>query len=134
MKSAAHPPAGSPPAGTQQVFIEGLRIDARIGVFDHEKTGTQPLAVDLELQVDAARFHPRHDQLDEVFDYQGARAAVLAVAAGGHIHLLETFADRALVRLLAMPDVHTARIRIRKFTAFDDCAAVGVVVERSRTP
>jgi len=125
--------AGSIAAATQQVFIEGLRIEARIGVFEHEKAGTQPLAIDLELQVDAARFSPTHDRLDEVFDYQGARAAVLAAAADGHIHLLETFADRVLTRLLAMPDVHSARIRIRKFTAFEDCAAVGVVVERSRT-
>jgi dihydroneopterin aldolase len=125
--------AGLVARDTQQVFIEGLSIEARIGVFEHEKAGTQPLAIDLELQVDAARFAPTHDRLDEVFDYQGARAAVLAAAAGGHIHLLETFADRVLTRLLAMPDVHSARIRIRKFTAFEDCAAVGVVVERSRT-
>ena len=131
---AALPSLPATVTGAQQVFIEGLRIQARIGVFEHEKTGTQPLAVDLELQVDATRFQPLHDRLDEVFDYQGARAAVLEVAGQGHIHLLETFADRVLTRLLAMPDVWSARIRIRKFTAFDDCAAVGVVVERNRTP
>jgi dihydroneopterin aldolase len=131
---AALPSITAPLAGAQQVFIEGLRVQARIGVFEHEKAGTQPLAVDLELQVDAARFRPLHDRLDEVFDYQGARTAVLEVAGSGHIHLLETFADRVLTRLLAMPDVLSARIRIRKFTAFTDCAAVGVVVERNRTP
>ena len=131
---AAHLSSIPAAIGTQQVFIEGLRIQARIGVFDHEKIGTQPLAVDLELQVDDARFRPTQDKLDEVFDYQSARAAVLEVAAGGHIHLLETFADRVLARLLVMPDIRSARIRIRKFTAFDDCAAVGVVVERLRTP
>jgi len=131
---AALPSITAPLAGAQQVFIEGLRVQARIGVFEHEKAGTQPLAVDLELQVDAARFRPLHDRLDEVFDYQGARTAVLEVAGSGHIHLLETFADRVLTRLLAMPDVLSARIRIRKFTAFTDCAAVGVVVERHRTP
>lgn len=121
-------------AATQEVFIEGLRIDARIGVFDHEKEGTQPLEVDLTLEVDGARFRPAHDRLSEVFDYQGARAAVLQVASEGHIHLLETFADRTLDRLLALPDVRSARIRVRKFTAFDDCAAVGVVVQRARQP
>jgi len=119
-------------AATQQVFIEGQRIDARIGVFDHEKHGTQPLEVDLTLEVDGTRFRPTQDRLSEVFDYQAARAAVLQVAGEGHIHLLETFADRTLDRLLALPDVRSARIRIRKFTAFDDCAAVGVVVQRAR--
>lgn len=128
-----HATLASMATGTQQVFIEGLSIEARIGVFEHEKACTQPLAIDLELQVDAACFQPAHDRLDEVFDYKGARAAVLEVAAAGHIHLLETFADRVLTRLLAMPDVQSARIRIRKFTAFEDCASVGVVVQRSRT-
>ena len=114
----------------QTVFLQGLRLDARIGVFDHEKGRTQPLEVDLEVRVNAGRFAPRHDRLDEVFDYQALRAAVLEVAASGHIQLLETFADRTLVRILALPDVQGARMRVSKFTAFEDCKAVGLVLER----
>jgi dihydroneopterin aldolase len=115
---------------TQTVFIQGLRIDARIGVFAHEKNRLQPLELDLELEVSDARFHPAHDRLDEVFDYQAARTAILEVAADGHIHLLESFADRVLKRVLVLPDVRAARVRISKFTAFDDCQAVGVEVTR----
>jgi dihydroneopterin aldolase len=118
------------PPAVQTVFLQGLRIQAEIGVFDHEKGHTQALEVDLQVQIDAARFAPRHDRLNEVFDYQALRAAVLDVAAGGHIHLLETFADRTLERVLALPDVRGARIQVSKFTAFADCRAVGVIVQR----
>ena len=114
----------------QTVFLQGLRIDAEIGVFDHEKGRTQPLEIDLQVQIDANRFAPRRDRLDEVFDYQALRAAVLDVASAGHIHLLETFADRVLDRILSLTDVRGARIQVYKFTAFNDCRAVGVIVQR----
>jgi dihydroneopterin aldolase len=117
----------------QTAFVRGLRLDAQIGVFDHEKGRTQPLEVDLEVRVNAARFAPQHDRLEEVFDYQALRAVALDVAQGGHIQLLETFAARVLDRVLALPDVLGARLRVSKFTAFEDCTAVGVLVERGMT-
>lgn len=116
--------------GFQTAFVKGLRLDAQIGVFDHEKGRTQPLEVDLEVRVNAARFEPRQDRLDEVFDYQALRTVVLTVAQAGHIQLLETFAARVLDQVLALPDVRGARLRVSKFTAFEDCAAVGVQIER----
>lgn len=119
---------------TQSIFIQGLRIDARIGVHAHEKGRVQPLSLDAEIQVSDAKFHPSKDRLDEVFDYQAVRNTVREVVDSGHIHLLETLADRVIERLLAMPEVQRVRVRISKFTAFSDCDAVGVEVVRSRQP
>ena len=122
--------SGREAAAFQTTFLRGLRLEAQIGVFDHEKGRTQPLEVDLEVRVNAARFAPQQDRLDEVFDYQALRTVVLTVAQAGHIQLLETFAARVLDRVLALPDVLGARLRVSKFTAFEDCAAVGVLIER----
>lgn len=118
---------------TQTIFVRGLRIDARIGVHDHEKTRTQPLSLDAELQVADRRFHPARDRLEEVFDYQTIRQAMIEVVQDGHIHLLETIADRVVTRLLALPDVESARVRVHKYTAFEDVQEVGVEVMRRRT-
>jgi len=117
---------------TQTIFIEGLRIDARIGVHAHEKGRVQPLELDAEIRIADARFHPSRDRLDEVFDYQTIRAAMIEVVERGHIHLLETLADRVIERLLSMGDVRAVRVRVRKFTAFDDVRAVGVEMYRSK--
>jgi dihydroneopterin aldolase len=118
---------------TQSIFIKGLRIDARIGVHSHEKNRFQPLKLDADILISDARFHPARDRLDEVFDYQRIRAAMIdVVREDGHIHLLETLADRVIERLLAMGDVQAVRVRISKFTAFDDCDSVGVEVFRRR--
>lgn len=117
---------------TQSVFVKGLRIDAEIGVYAHEKNRVQPLKLDAELQIDAARFHPAHDRLDEVFNYETVRTAMIEVVRDGHIHLIETLADRVIARLLALPDVRAVRVRVHKYTAFDDVEEVGVEVYRRK--
>jgi dihydroneopterin aldolase len=118
---------------TQSIFIKGLRIDARIGVHAHEKDRFQPLKLDADILIDDSRFRPSRDRLEEVFDYQTIRKAMIdVVREDGHIHLLETLADRVIERLLAMADVRAVRVRISKFTAFDDCDSVGVEVFRRR--
>lgn len=117
---------------TQSIFVKGLRVDAQIGVHAHEKNRTQPLKLDAELEVADRRFHPSRDRLDEVFDYQTIRAAMIEVVRDGHIHLLETLADRVIARLLSMPDVQAARVRVHKYTAFEDVEEVGVEVYRRR--
>ena len=119
---------------TQTIFVRGLRVDANIGVHAHEKGRTQPLKLDAELEIVDARFHPSRDRLEEVFDYQSIRAAMLEVVRDGHVHLLETLADRVIVRLLAMPDVSAVRVRVHKYTAFDDVEEVGVEVTRRKPP
>ncbi|MFZ4756559.1 MAG: dihydroneopterin aldolase [Burkholderiaceae bacterium] len=116
----------------QTIFVRGLRVDARIGVHAHEKGRTQPLKLDAELEIDDARFHPSNDKLHEVFDYQVIRAAMIEVARDGHIHLLETLADRVIERLLAMPDVRAVRVRVHKYTAFEDVEEVGVEIHRRK--
>jgi len=117
---------------TQAIFIQGLRIDARIGVHAHEKGRVQPLKLDAEILISDSRFHPSRDRLEEVFDYQTIRAAMIEVVNDGHIHLLETLADRVIERLLGLRDVHAVRVRIHKYTAFDDIDAVGVEVFRRK--
>ena len=42
-------------AGSQlSVFVEGLTLDAEIGLYDHERGRTQPLSVDIELALTPA--------------------------------------------------------------------------------
>jgi dihydroneopterin aldolase len=117
---------------TQSIFIRGLRIDAQIGVHAHEKNRFQPLKLDADILISDDKFHPSQDRLAEVFDYQTIRAAMIEVVRDGHIHLLETLAARVIERLLTMPEVQGVRVRISKFTAFEDCDAVGVEVFRRR--
>ena len=52
--SPASPEAATPDSGRivmTKIFVTGLKVDAHIGVYAHEKGRAQPLLIDAELDV-----------------------------------------------------------------------------------
>ncbi len=107
----------------ERVFVRGLRLDAEIGVHAHEHGRTQPVTVDMEVEAPGAATAER---LGETLDYNALVEAARAVAAGGHLLLVETFAARLLEACLALPEVARARVRVEKPEAVPGAAAAGV--------
>ncbi|HEX7885451.1 MAG TPA: dihydroneopterin aldolase [Phenylobacterium sp.] len=114
---------------SSKVFVTGVKVQAEIGVYRHEIGRVQPLIVDVELDVptDAS------DRLADTFNYEAILEAAQAVAAGGHIALVETFAHRLAQRCLADPRVSRARVRVEKPLALaPDAVAAGVDITLAR--
>lgn len=114
---------------SSKVFVTGVKVQAEIGVYRHEIGRVQPLIVDVELDVptDAS------DRLADTFNYEAILQAAQEVAAGGHIHLVETFAHRLADRCLADPRVSRARVRVEKPLALaPDAVAAGVEITVGR--
>jgi dihydroneopterin aldolase len=120
------PAAGSrPKILVTKVFVRGLAIQAEIGVYSHERGRRQPLIVDVELDVAAAGW--RH--LGDTVNYETVVAAAQAIAAAGHIGLLESFAQRLARACFAEPRVLRARVRVEKPEALaPHAAAAGVEI------
>jgi len=57
-----------------KVFVRGLKVDAQIGVYDHEHGRAQPLLVDVELDVAAS--HCERLAQACFFDHRVTRARV----------------------------------------------------------
>jgi dihydroneopterin aldolase len=102
-----------------KVFVTGLRVEAHIGVHDHEHGRTQPLIVEAELDVPTAGA----ERLDETVNYETIAQAARDIAAAGHIGLVETFAERLARACLNDPRVTRARIRVDKPQALAPHAA-----------
>jgi dihydroneopterin aldolase len=112
-----------------KVFVRGLRIEAEIGVHDHEHGRRQPLLVDVELDVTAVGWRA----LDDTVNYESIAEAAHLIAADGHIGLVENFAHRLAGLCLCHPRVARARIRVEKPLALAPAAAaagVEIVVVR----
>ena len=73
-----------------KIFVTGVKVQAEIGVYRHEIGRVQPLIVDVELDAPTGA----SDRLADTFNYEAILQAAQEVAAGGHIHLVETFAHR----------------------------------------
>ncbi|MDN3566911.1 dihydroneopterin aldolase [Paeniroseomonas aquatica] len=116
------------------VFVRGLALQARLGVYPHEKAAPQRVIIGVELAVEdeAAPASVGADDLRRVVDYERVVRAARAAAADGHTLLVETLAERIAAAALADPRVLRARVSVEKPDAFPDAATVGVVIERMR--
>jgi 7,8-dihydroneopterin aldolase/epimerase/oxygenase len=108
-----------------KVFVTGLKVEAEIGVYDHEMGRRQPLVVDVELDVPAAGV----ERLADTVNYESIGRAASQIAAEGHIQLVEAFAERLARACLADPRVMRARVRVEKPLALaPQAAAAGVEI------
>jgi dihydroneopterin aldolase len=116
------------------VFVRGLALQARLGVYPHEKAAPQRVIIGVELAVEdeAAPASVGPDDLRRVVDYERVVRAARAAVADGHTLLVETLAERIALAALADPRVLRARVSVEKPEAFPDAATVGVVIERMR--
>jgi dihydroneopterin aldolase len=113
---------------TLKVFVRGLRIDARIGVHDHERGRRQPLIVDVELELREQAIHA----LSDTVNYDDIVAHAQANADVGHVELVEEYVERLANDLLDDPRVRTVRVRAEKPEAITGAQAVGCDVTLSR--
>jgi dihydroneopterin aldolase len=103
------------------VFVRGLRIEAGIGVYDHEHGRLQPLVIDVSLDLGA---HPV-ERLSDTINYETVAQAARAIATEGHVGLVETFAERLAVACLKDPRVRRVTVRIEKPGALHGAVAPG---------
>lgn len=126
------PPRDPAPAARiviTKVFVRGLKIAAEVGVYNHERGKTQPLVIDVELDVAAAG--ARH--LADTLNYETIRNFARDLGASGHIELVEVFAERLAELCLADARVTRARVRVEKPMALaPDAEAAGVEITAVR--
>lgn len=118
-------------AGTRHVFVRNLVTEAVVGVFDHEKTTTQTVCISLDMTV-REDGNPLEDDISNVVCYGAAAEKVKKICQSGHVHLIETMAERIAQEILKDQRILSIRIRIEKPEAFEDCDAVGIEIERSQ--
>lgn len=108
-----------------KIFVTGLKVQAEIGVYRHEIGRVQPLVVDVELDVPTAS----GGRLADTLNYEAILQSARAIAAEGHIALVEAFAERLARACLADERVTRARVRVEKPLALaPDAVGAGVEI------
>lgn len=111
-----------------ELFLEQVKVQARVGAYASERSGPQPLLLSLWLDVQRARV----DALESVVSYEWVLERVREVAGGPHRELLETLGDALIDTLFADPRIAKVKVSIHKVGLFPDVGSAGVVLERSR--
>ena len=110
------------------MFMRGLRVEAQIGVHPHERGRTQPLLVDVEVELTPAPVAGIADTLN----YEELAALARALADRGHTELVETYAQDLAGAVLRLADARRVRVRVDKPEALPGAAGAGVEVALAR--
>ena len=114
-----------------KVFIEGLEIEALIGIYDWERRIRQTLRFDLEMGFDN-RKPAASDAITDTPDYKAVSKRLVEFVGQSDFGLVETLAERCAAIVLEEFGVPWLRLKLSKPGAVRGAQAVGVVIERSR--
>jgi dihydroneopterin aldolase len=113
MNAAPSAEAGTPVGQleTLNVFVRGLTVEAQIGINADEFGRRQPLVIDVEIALIPPE---RCEHIAETINYELVVSNAQAIAAAGHVRLIETFAQRLAEAMLAEPAAMRVRVRVEK--------------------
>lgn len=107
------------------IRLEGLRLEASIGIYPHELAARQPLEIDLQLTIDGT-LAARSDDIRHTVDYDQVVDSLEELLADRHFHLLEHLSQAMLDTLADRFPVKQAEVTIAKPLAVPKARRVSV--------
>jgi dihydroneopterin aldolase len=115
------------------VFVEDLRIETVIGIYDWERKIKQTVALDLEMAFDN-RKPAASDKIEDTLDYKAVSKRLIAFVESSHFELVETLAEQCAQIVREEFRVPWLRLKLSKPGAVRGSKAVGVIIERGEKP
>lgn len=115
----------------RHVFVHDLMLESSIGIYDHEKSATQKIRINIDLSV-KEEDAPLNDEYSNVVCYEKVVNNVKNIVSSGHVELVETLAEKIADMNLIDPRVIAVRVRVEKLEAIENTTSVGVEIERQK--
>ena len=114
-----------------KVFIEDLRVETVIGIFDWEREIKQAVSISLEMAFDIRRAGET-DDIADTLDYKAVAKRLIQFVETSEFQLVESLAERCAAIVLEEFPVNWLRLKLGKPGAVRGSSAVGVIIERSK--
>jgi 7,8-dihydroneopterin aldolase/epimerase/oxygenase len=114
---------------TDRVFIEDLRIETVIGIYDWEREIKQTVSLDLEMVFDIRRAAASCN-IDDALNYKAVAKRLIQFVEASRFQLVESLAEQCAAIVLNEFPVTSLRLKLRKPGAVRGSSAVGVIIER----
>lgn len=126
--------AGADGAHLDVIRITNVSVPCVVGIYDWERTKTQPLVVEVDLWLDIAKA-TASERIEDTINYATVRDDITRILVDGQFQLIETAAERiashVLSSALAGPRVERVKVRVAKPEAIAPALAA-VEITRSR--
>lgn len=111
------------------VFIEDLKVDTVIGIYDWERQIKQTISIDLEMAHDI-RPAAEEDLIDKCLDYKSVAKRIIAFVEESEFQLVETLAEKIAEIIQSEFGVPWLKLKLSKPGAVRGSKNVGVLIER----
>ena len=116
-----------------KIFLDELKIDTIIGIWDWERRIRQTVVIDLEMSADIARAAASDDVVDTL-NYKAVAKRLQAFVGDSSFQLVETLAENIARIIRDEFDVAWVRVKVHKPGAIRGSKDVGVEIERGERP
>ena len=111
------------------VFINDLRIETIIGIYDWERKVKQTISLDLEMGADI-RKSAETDAIEDTLNYKAVAKRLIAFVGESEYQLVETLAEKITDIVLTEFSVPWVKLTVHKPGAVRGSRDVGVIIER----
>jgi dihydroneopterin aldolase len=111
------------------IYLNDLRIDTIIGIYDWERRVKQTISLDLEMASDIQKA-AASDDIEDTLNYKAVAKRLISFVEASEFQLVETLAERITEIVLNEFQVPWVRLRLNKQGAVRGARDVGVIIER----
>jgi len=116
-----------------KIFLNELKVETVIGIWEWERKIRQTVVIDLEMSADIAKAAAT-DNVEDTLNYKSVAKRVQAFVADSSFQLVETLAERIAGIVRDEFDVEWVKVRVNKPGAIRGSRDVGILIERGQRP
>jgi len=114
------------------IFIQGLKIDTVIGIFDWEREIRQDIVLDLEISADI-KSASETDDIKQTLSYKSVCKRLIDFVQGSEFQLIETLAESITQIVIQEFSVDWVKLTLNKGEVVTGARGVGVIIERTKS-
>lgn len=111
------------------IYLNDLRIETVIGIYDWERQTKQTVILDLEMATDIKQA-AASDDIEHTLDYKAVAKRLIDFVSNSEYQLVETLAEKITEIILNEFNVPWVKLRLNKQGALRGVRDVGVIIER----
>ena len=115
---------------TDKIFLNQLRTECIVGIWDWERQVKQAVVIDLEMACDI-RKAAKTDRIEDTVDYKKVSKRLLNFVGESQFQLVETLTENIARIIVTEFAVSWVRVRLNKQGAIRNSQDVGIMIERT---
>jgi dihydroneopterin aldolase len=115
------------------IFLNDLKIETIIGIYDWERETKQTISLDLEMATDI-RKAATTDDIENTLDYKAVSKRLINFVEESEFLLVERLAEECAQLILDEFNVPWVRLKLNKGEAISGASGVGILIERGKKP